>query len=56
MTKPTRTVRLKPASYKPSKAEMDELIILRSPDGSRQTPEDVARAIVRPVRIIRDPD
>ena len=51
-----RTVHLKPTSYKPSKAELDEPIILTNPDGSRPTPGDVAHAIVQPVRIIRDPD
>ena len=47
------TVRLKPASYQPSNAELDEPIILQNPDGSPPTPEDVARAIVRPVRVVR---
>ena len=49
-------VRLKSPDYKPSQAEMNEPIILRNPDGSRATPEDVARAVTRPVRVVRERD
>ena len=38
-------VRLKPSSYQPSKAEMEEDI------GIDTTPEDLLRAVVRDVRI-----
>ena len=44
------TVRLKPNIYQPSKAEMDELVKIDA------TPEQVARAVLRPVKIIKDPD
>ncbi len=54
--RPRPTVRVKPHSYQPSKAELDEPIILRKTDGSQPTFEEVTRAIVTPVRIIEDPD
>lgn len=49
-------VRLKRTSYTPTKAELDEPIILRNADGSRATPEDAARAILRDVRVVHDRD
>ena len=45
------TVRVKPNSYQPSKAEMEEPI--RLPAGT--TPLRLAKAVVTPVRIIKDP-
>ena len=53
MTKPTTdrpTIRVKPHSYQPSKAEREALIRINA------TPEQIARAVVTPVRIIEDPD
>ena len=44
------TVRLKPSSYQPRKAEMEELVKIDA------TPEQVARAVLRPVKIVEDPD
>ena len=44
------TVRLKPNRYQPSKAEMEEPVKIDA------TPEQVARAVLRPVKIIKDPD
>ncbi len=44
------TVRLKPNSYQPRKAEMEEPVKIDA------TPEQVARAVLRPVKIIKDPD
>ena len=43
-------VRVKPRSYRPTAAEMNEPIVL--PPGT--TPEDVARALMRTVRIVDD--
>ena len=51
-----RTVRVKPHSYQPSKAEREAPIDIRKPDGTRPTPEELADAVLRPVRIIEDPD
>ena len=42
------TVRLKPPSYQPSKAELDAPISV--PPGT--TPEDVVRAVCRPVTVV----
>lgn len=50
------TIRAKPYDYQPSKAELEEPIILRKPDGSRPTLEEVMQSVVRPVHIIEDPD
>ena len=52
-TKPT--VRVKPHSYQPSKAELEESIVIRKPDGSVPTPEEIARAALRPMNIVEDP-
>ena len=47
---PLPTIRLKPHSHQPSKAELEAPINLNA------TPEQMARAAVTPVRIIEDPD
>lgn len=47
-TKDRPIVRLKPSSYQPSKAELEAPITL--PAGT--TPEELAKAIVRPVNIV----
>lgn len=39
MTEERRTVRMKPHSYQPSKAELEEDMSIRRADGSRPTPE-----------------
>ena len=49
---PRPTIRVKPNSYQPSKAEMEEPI--RLPAGT--TPRRLALAVVTPVRIIKDPE
>lgn len=43
-----RTVRVKPSSYQPSKAELEEPVKIDA------TPEQLARAILRPVRLVKD--
>ena len=45
------TVELVKSSYQPSKAELEEDIELRKPDGSRPTPKEVAQAVLRNVNI-----
>ncbi len=52
--KPKRVVRVKPHSYQPSKAELEEPIIPRKPDGSRPTVDEVVDAVLRPVRVVED--
>lgn len=42
------TIRVKPHTYQPSKAEMEEPILV----SASMTPEDVARAVTRPVNIV----
>ena len=49
MTKPVR-IRVKPISYQPSKAELDEPIRVDA------TPEALARAIMTPVQIVTTHD
>ena len=39
------TVRLKPSSYQPSKAELEEDVSIDA------TPEDLRRAVMRPVQV-----
>lgn len=58
MTKPEPpTVRIKPSNYQPSKAELEERIRLPpKPDGTAWTPDEVAHALLQPVRVVEDPD
>ena len=42
----SRTVRLKPSSYQPSKAELEEEFTIDA------SPEEAAVAVVRPARIV----
>ena len=44
------TVRLKPSSYQPREAEMEEMVKIDA------TPKQVARAVLRPVKIIENSD
>ena len=44
------TVRVKPLGYQPTRAEMDEPIRIDA------TPEELALAVLRPVRVVEDPD
>ena len=44
------TIRLKPNSYQPSRAELRESVVL--PSGT--TPEDLARAATRVVRVVEE--
>ena len=43
-------VRVKPHSYQPSKAELETPVKIDA------TPEQLARAVLRPVKIIEDPN
>ncbi len=45
-------VEVKPHSYQPSKAEREEVIGLKNPDGQNPTPEELATWLLRPVKII----
>ena len=44
------TVRVKPHNYQPSKAGLEEMVKIDA------TPEELARAILRPVNVVEDPD
>jgi len=49
MAKPEKpTVRIKPGSYYPTKEELEEDVSIDA------TPEELAAAVLRPVRIVRD--
>ncbi len=50
------TVRLKPNAYQPSKAELDEPVIIRKRDGSIPSPEEFVRIALRPMTIKGDDD
>ena len=56
MTEERRTVRVKPHSHQPAKAEMEDTIEQHKPDGSRWTPEEAARALLQPVNVVEDPE
>ena len=51
-----RTVRVRPHSYQPGKAEMEEPVVLRNRDGSRPTVDEAVAAIFAPMEIVEDPD
>jgi len=44
------TVRVKPWAYQPTRAEMEEPLKIDA------TPEELALAVLRPVRVVEDPD
>ena len=46
---PRPVVRITPSSYQPSKAELEEDVRIDT------TPEELARVVLRPVRVVRDP-
>lgn len=51
MTKPKRpTVRIMPGSYYPTKQELEEDVSIGG------TPEELVAAVLRSVRIVREPD
>ena len=46
-----RHVIIKPSSYQSSKAEPEDSIDIRKPDGSRPTPEELAAVLLQPVKV-----
>ena len=50
-----REVRVKPMSYRPTKADMDEPVTVRKADGSPASPEELARSL-GPVKLVEDPE
>ena len=50
-----REVRVRPHTYQPSEAELNDPIAIRKPDGTAPTPDELATAVLRPVRIVEDP-
>lgn len=51
-----RTVTVKPHSYQPNKAELEEPLDLRKADGTKYTLDDAAKALMRPVNVVEDSD
>ena len=47
---PRPVVRIKPSNYQPTKAELEEDVRIDA------TPEELARAVLRRVRVVRDPE
>ncbi len=50
MNKPT-PIEIVRQEYQPTKAEAEEVIVLRKTDGSAPTAQELAHAIVQPVKI-----
>ena len=48
--KKTKTVELVKSTYQPTKSEMEEEFTLRKPDGSGPSVEDIAQAVLQPVK------
>ena len=52
-----KAVRVKPNSYQPTKAEVEELFKApRKPDGTHFTLEEAAERLLRPVTLVKDPE
>lgn len=51
-----RVVRVKPNRYQPTRAEVEEPILIRKADGTVPTPEELARVAFAPVTLIEDPE
>lgn len=51
-----RTVRVRPHSYQPSKAELEADIDIRKADGSRPTVDEFVAAAFGPAEIVEDPE
>ena len=49
-------VRVKPHTYQPSKAELEEPIDIRKPDGTHPTVDEVLDAVLAQVEIVEDVD
>lgn len=47
-------MRAKPYSYQPTKADQEAPIDIRRSDGSRPTAEELADAVLCPVKIVED--
>ncbi len=47
-------VRVKPKTYNPTKAELEEHFIARLPSGAMPTPEEFARIALRPMTVEDD--
>ena len=50
------TVRVKPRSYQPSKAEKETPVGIVMQDGSAPTEDEFLERVLRPVNLIEDPD
>ena len=50
------TVRVKPHTYQPTKAEAEAEIDIRNPDGSSPTFRQFVSRVLRPINMIEDPD
>ena len=46
-----RKVEIVNQTYQPTKAEAEEVIVLRNKDGSAPTAPDLARAVVQPIEV-----
>ena len=51
MSETRRTVNLVRSEYQPSKAELEEPIDIRRENGTQPTPEELARAALRPMSV-----
>ena len=49
-----RDVRVKPHAYQPSKAELEEPVVIRKSDGTVPAPEELACVALRPMNIVED--
>lgn len=56
MTTERREVRVKPKTYQPTQAEMEEPFQIRKADGAMPTPEELARIALAPATVVEDPD
>ena len=51
MSRKPKPIKLVNQTYQPTKAEAEEVIVLRKKNGSAPTAQDLARAVVQPVEV-----
>ena len=57
MTIERKEVRVKPNRYQPTKAEVEEVFETpRKADGSAYTVNEAVRTLMRPVKVVEDPE
>ncbi len=52
---PAREVRVNPHKYQPTRAELEDPIDIRKSDGTKPTPEELAKGALGQIKLVEDP-